>query len=121
VRDSLGTLVEDLLRGEIPLGKTYWLFGVLPGGALAVARTYLDRQNEFMPSPARTALEIGLGLLGIAYFPVMCVAIWRSSSKYQGPRWLAVLAKVVVVFGIIQFFVVTLTFSVRPAALGDIR
>jgi hypothetical protein len=103
---------EDLLRGDVPLGKTYWLFGVVPGATFSVVGTYLDRQREFMAVPA------AIGLLGIAYFPVICVAIWQSASKYQGPKWLAVLAKVVVVLSAIRFYtaVVTLPFGGLPAA-----
>ncbi len=105
------SLPLDLVRGDIPLGRTYWLFGVVPGGLLAVAQIYLERQRESIADPAGTALGMGLGLLAIAYYPLICVAIWRSATKYQGPRWLAVLAKVVVVLGVVRFLSEVMSFS----------
>ncbi len=40
-------LIKDLWRGDIPLVKTYWLFGVVAGIFFKIAFAYIKYQGTF--------------------------------------------------------------------------
>jgi hypothetical protein len=88
-------LIGRLWRGEVPLGRTFWLFGV----ALGVALSQLAFRLNVIPPP-RSALvgwaaAVVTAVAGV-YILSVAVAIWRSADRYRGrPVW-AVLAKITV-------------------------
>ena len=83
---------SKLANGDFGLAKTYWLYGVLVGviaNVLSNVITSISGLVIFMV--VYTAYEI----------PVV-MGVWRASSKYQGPRVWAILAKIAVVLGAIM-------------------
>ena len=105
-------VLSRLWRGEYPLWKTFWLFSVLVNFCLVMFFAYFDYLTVAMPlwfaRMARSIIDvIGVsawvgffvvlaGLVFIYSFVVL-VGLWRSASKYTGPKVWAVLAKVIVV------------------------
>jgi len=89
-------LVKQLWRGEVPLVRTYWIFGAL----VMVCVNFAWVVIEF--NYARILVSFGqypIWILLVAqytYFPFIYVAIWKSANKYAGPRHWSVLAKIAV-------------------------
>ena len=100
--DFLGAL----LRGDLPLAKVYWVYGVIGGflflvlpGAFAGGLQVAGSDNVAL---ATLSLFYRYGFAP-AYVVFISVAIWRSATNYQGnPLW-AKLAKAAVVLGVLDF------------------
>jgi hypothetical protein len=90
-------LIRDLWFGDVPLVKTYWLFGVVVGVGFAIAFTFIEYQSEGLSTGFGPILFIGLIVFCFIYVIFINVAIWRSANKYQGPRRYAILAKIMVI------------------------
>ena len=100
-------MIRKLWRGNYAF-LTYWVFYVVVGIALNV----IIAAAEGLLASARTLDLVAFFLLlaiGLAYYPLVCVGIWRSASKYQGRMVWAVLAKVHVVLGILANVVLFLS------------
>ena len=96
VREIKTTLVGDLWRGDIPLVKTYWLFGVVVGICFAMVFFWVNYLSTGLAEGFGPVFILGLMLLYFVYTAFINVAIWRSAGKYQGPRRWAILAKIMV-------------------------
>lgn len=93
-------LIKSLWRGDVALWKTYWLFAVLGGFAFNLSFVYIEFNSiAFYAIPGADLLVWTLTGCAFVYGVFMLFAIWRSASKYTGPRTYAVLARIVVVFG----------------------
>lgn len=95
-------LLKQLWLGEVPLARTYWVFGVLIGALFSIAAVtiefnYIEIYKSFGNIPTYSLLTAQY-----TYFPFIYVAIWRSSNKYTGPNHWAVLAKIAVVLGVLM-------------------
>ena len=81
-------------NGELSLPASYWgiglLGGLLYGGAIGIFTMMLGMSEDAM-----------WGFI-IPFQIYTVVGIWRSSDKYKGPKFWAVLAKIGVVLGIIS-------------------
>lgn len=78
--------LAHLWRGDFSLGMTYWGFAQLGGLILAVPQLGL-RVKGFV-----AAAEV-LDGMALVYSFVVIVGIWRSASRYPGPRIWADLAR----------------------------
>lgn len=92
-------LIKNLWRGDIPLAKAYWLFGVLPGIIFNVAFRYAQGEGAILTSQLAALFFLGIVLLFYVYSGFICVAIWRSATKYRGMARYAILAKIAVILG----------------------
>lgn len=97
VTDVNTNLVLDLWRGDVPLVKSYWLFGVVVGICFAITFAFIEYQGEGLSEGFGPLFIIGLIVVYFVYVAFINVAIWRSSNKYKGPRHWAILAKVMVI------------------------
>ncbi len=97
VTEEKTNLVLDLWRGDVPLVKTYWLFGVVVGICFAITFAFIEYQSEGLSEGFGPLFIIGLIVLYFVYVAFINVAIWRSSNKYKGPKQWAILAKVMVI------------------------
>jgi hypothetical protein len=83
--------------GEMSLPVTFWFWGVL--GSRIVLGVSLT-----LAKPSGSALIALIGLaVYLAYMVFIAVAIWRSSRRYNGPRFWADLSRVWLAIGIIFF------------------
>ena len=90
-------MITRLWRGEITLWKTFWLFGV--GGGLALELPIFSVMMALTDVPDDTTALVFLSALSflLVYLTWVFVGIWRASSRYQGEKIWAVLAKIAVV------------------------
>lgn len=93
------TQVAALWRGQIPLGKTGWLYG-LTGLLLLIVPLTLISSLGFGHSMRELILALSVATLLYAAF--MAVAIWRAAGNYQGRRAWRLLAKGSVAFVVLQ-------------------
>jgi len=97
---------SKLIDGDYGLAKTYWLFGVL----VNVGFNILFKVAESTASYPRQALAqiLILTSISVAYSVVVVIGTWRASGKYQGPKFWAILARIMVVIGIFGLIVMVL-------------
>ena len=87
------SVLRRLWEGEISLPVTYWVFGFLGNAVL----------NATYVGASLIAPELGALLLFplLGYWYLMAVAIWRSAGNYEGPAVWAMLARGVVLLGVL--------------------
>ena len=109
-------MITQLWRGEIPLWKTFWLFGA--GGGLAIGLPIFGAMLALTDVPDDTTASVFLAALGFLLVNLtwVFVGIWRAANKYQGEKAWVVLAKIAVVAG--TFNIVLLMVSVLFADTG---
>ena len=93
------TQVAALWRGQIPLAKTGWLYGLIGLLFLIVPLTLVSSLG-LGPSPRELILALSMATLLYATF--IAVAIWRAAGNYQGRRAWRLLAKGSVLFVVLQ-------------------
>ena len=80
-----------LSNGDFGLAKTYWIYGILVGIGANIISNFINSVGFLVLFiVACTAYEI----------PVI-LGVWRSSSKYNGLKLWAILAKISVVLWVI--------------------
>lgn len=86
--------LKKVFNGDERLVITYWVWGFL-GSIVVLILTWvvLFLIGFFNP--------VGFAILQLPWYIFIWVSIWRSAGNYQGPRFWAILAKVIVVLGII--------------------
>jgi lipopolysaccharide export LptBFGC system permease protein LptF len=82
-----GNYLTRLWRGQIPLGMTYWVWGVL--------------LNAFMRNLLIQGATTPYRVTYFVYYAFTMVAIWRSAGRYQGQRIWTTLARVSVILGVV--------------------
>jgi hypothetical protein len=91
-------LVFRLFNGDVPLVKTFWLYGVLVNFILnLIAFSY----PIFAHHPSTLFLNIFL-VVAVCYLIFIWISIVRSALKYQGRKIWTVLAITVVALGVIN-------------------
>jgi hypothetical protein len=93
------TQVAALWRGQVPLAKTGWLYGLI-GLLFPIAPLTLVPSLGLGPSPRELILALSVATLLYATF--IAVAIWRAAGNYQGRRVWRLLAKGSVLFVALQ-------------------
>ena len=87
------TIVE-LWHGELPLGRAFWLWGVLGGAAVGLFTTLLAVILLAAEAPAWLA-----ALAFAVHLPwnlVLLVGVWRSAGRPEVGRDAAFLARIVI-------------------------
>ncbi len=94
--------VIALWRGEVPLARTGWVYGL--GGLLLLIcpLTYLSRIEA---SPSWFPIILVLSFAVMAYSSFIAVAIWRSAGRYTGASAWRFLARGSVLFVAVQVVV----------------
>jgi hypothetical protein len=90
--------LQKLWRGEIGLGRTYWLWGnVIYGILLVVVGSFIAGVVSGLTSFV-FLVYIYISFLFVAGL-FMNVAIWRSAGNYDGPKGWAITARILVGIG----------------------
>ena len=93
-------LIRRLWRGNIPLARTFWLYGVCVNLSVVATMNYFLVYNKQALSTAVVYISIwAIIAFSIIYFPYIFISIWRSANKYQGHRFYTIAAKIIVIFG----------------------
>ena len=97
--------LKALWKGDIPLSITYWVFGFLLGSIFKVVSYVIEHNLMTMilkiPEQSLEYLLFTYNAWLVVYSIFISVAIWRSATKYKGSTIWAILAKVLVVLGIL--------------------
>lgn len=88
-------LVKTLWRGELPLGRAFWEYGIAYGLLLNLAFHFLFL--ALLVNEARPVLLAVAFLAPLPFNGLVVVAVWRSAGRYQGPKARANLARLGVV------------------------
>ena len=80
-------------NGKISLPWMYWFWGVLVGNLISQGTLFLALKLQLEPF----ALHYYL----LPYAAFWTVGTWRSANNYKGPRFLAFLTELLVIFPII--------------------
>ena len=92
-RGERRTIVE-FLRGGLPLGRAFWLWGILGGGIVSLFSTLLALTLIAASAPAWLAV-----LAFAAHIPwnlMLLVSIWRSAGRPEVSPAAANLARTVI-------------------------
>lgn len=81
-------------NGDLSLPMSYWLVGIVFGIILGLV-IGLFVGISGMP-------EIAINIILIPWYVYTAVGIWRSSDKYKGKKFWAILAKIAIVLGVIS-------------------
>jgi hypothetical protein len=85
--------MKEFIKGDLGLAKTYWLFGVVGSLVISlISRLFISIGSE----------PIIFIIIILAYSAVLWIAIWNSATKYEGEKIWAILAKIVVVLGVLR-------------------
>ena len=87
-------IVTRLIRGQFGLAKTYWLFNWVGGIVIGSVSNYLESQSLYLAFLAFFATAI-------LYSVIVVIGTWRAADAYDGWRGWAILAKVLIVVGIV--------------------
>ena len=89
--------IMDFWNGDVKLWKSFWLMRTLAAFVYGVIiATAWAVMNPYVEFPILLAL-----ILIVPVDVFMIIGTWRSSDKYKGPKFWAVLTKIVLVLGII--------------------
>jgi hypothetical protein len=113
-------LIKDLWRGDIPLVRTYWLFGCVPTIIFYLGFAYIDYLDSIYKLGSAILWLFILYVLDLIYSLFMSVAIWRSANKYQGMQRFVILAKVSVIFGVMAMLKLVFSGFQRQMAIISI-
>ena len=92
-RGEIRTIVE-FFRGGLPLGRAFWLWGILGGGIVSLFSTLLALTLVAASAPAWLAV-----LAFAAHIPwnlMLLVGIWRSAGRPEVSPAAANLARTVI-------------------------
>ncbi len=93
---------HNLLKGQIPLFITYWIFGIIPWIIYGLIGTMLSRfYLNIAEIPYIQFLFYLYLLFPFLYFPLIYIAIWNSSTLYTKNRLWPILAKLSVLLGVV--------------------
>jgi len=108
-------------RGELPLGVSIWVNGLLLSMLLTVATKALISMDDSFSLKVIAKLTLLLYATAIAGTVWQLVGIWRSALSYGGSSFRAMLAKIAVVIGLLHFlFLCYATYLPQSQNLVDI-
>lgn len=90
--------LRRLWRGEVPLADAFWNWAVIGGVSFNLLATMLFLA---LLSADRPVAALVIGHVPVPYNIVAAVGVWRSAARYEGPRQLAGLARVVTLVGMV--------------------
>lgn len=96
--DTQTSFLSNLIKGEIALWKTYWLFGVVGNIIVTILINVFAQFSE--------SLFLIMLIIAIIYKIGVFIAIWNSASKYIGLKIWAIVAKIMVILGFISILAI---------------
>lgn len=97
--------ISQLWKGEIPLCKTFWLYGLLGNTILSLAMLLTVGLSSVYKSLLGYFAVLLIVLIAIIYQGIIYGGLWRSADNYTGnPLW-KYLAKWIAVLGIFSIII----------------
>jgi hypothetical protein len=85
--------IVEFWRGDVPLGRAFWLWGILGGGVVSLVTTVFALALLTTGVPALLAALVFV--LHIPWNLVVLVGVWRSAGRPEVGRDTASLARLV--------------------------
>lgn len=95
--------IINLWRGDVPLPKTFWIFGLGVNILFDASLFYLDSHVDQWTSIFGQIAYLSVLLVFVIYSPFILIAIWQSANKYQGLQRYVIAAKIVVIVGWVHY------------------
>ncbi len=95
--------VVEFWRGGLPLGRAFWLWGILGGGLVDLLVTPLALALVVAGLPAWVIVAVF-----VAHVPwnvVLLVGVWRSAGRPEVGRDTAYLARLAIISWVVVLFV----------------
>jgi hypothetical protein len=92
-------MIVEFWRGGLPLGRAFWLWGILGGGIVSLFATLLALMLLAAGAPAWLA-----ALVFAAHIPwnlMLLVGVWRSAGRPGVSRATANLARLVILLWVV--------------------
>lgn len=92
-----------LIKGEISLPVTYWVFGYIANILFLAIQSYMlecVKQKGQWDSIYDFFIFWSFSIFAIIYSIFICIAIWNSADNYKGRKLWATLSKAAVLLGI---------------------
>ncbi len=89
--------MRSLWKGDVPLWKTFWLFGIVGFPVLSYAIDFLNLALIKNIPSASIYFVYAFAAISVVYLCFLLVAIWKSSTKYPGPITWNYLSKLAVI------------------------
>ena len=118
--------VARLMRGELGLARTYWLFNWVAGVAIGFVLRYLQIQTEssflarygaqvpvsgLLVSDLLYVIFLALCASVLVYVVIVAIGTWRAADAYEGWRGWAILAKTHFLVGLVLAGLVVFAWS----------
>lgn len=98
--------VKELWRGDVSLAFTYWVVLVIGNFLFVLNDMYWEASGFYNVMTFEKVVSFWTFIaVGIIYFLFTAVCVWRSANKYKGRILWPILAKAVVVFGVMRTIV----------------
>ena len=88
--------ILKLFKGDLPLYKSYWIYYFL-GNFLVSAPLMLIPIFQIQKFFYTKSILL---LIYLFYYFISCVGVWKSSQRYKGNKFLASLARFVIIIGV---------------------
>jgi hypothetical protein len=95
--------VVEFWRGDLPLGRAFWLWGILGGGLVNLLATMFALALVVAGAPTWVIV-----LVFVAHLPwnlVLLVGVWRSAGRPEVGRDMAYLARLAIIGWVVALFV----------------
>lgn len=95
--------IVEFWRGNLPLGRAFWLWGILGGAIIGLVSTLLALALLVAGAPTWLAM-----LVFAAHLPwnlVLLIGIWRSAGRSRVSRDTASLARLVILAWVVALSV----------------
>ena len=79
-------LIINLWAGDVPLVRTFWIFGVFVVVVFVYVPPIFYLSGSLPTIPAIRALSAAHFWISLIYVFFVIVAIWRSAIKYEGSK-----------------------------------
>ena len=86
--------IVDLWRGDLSLGRAFWLWGIVGGGVVSLLSTLLALMIVAAGAPAWLAVPVFAA--HIPWNLVLLVGVWRSAGRPGVSRAAANIARLVI-------------------------
>ncbi|MHA3318962.1 hypothetical protein [Legionella pneumophila] len=92
--------IKKLWKGDISLGITFWVFGVVVLGCFRILFYFINQNYiSIIVKYGNYPIYI-LSAIALLYSFFIWIAIWSSSIKYNGSKFIAAVAKVIVIISV---------------------
>lgn len=100
-----------LFKGEISLPMTYWVWFFFINFVILIASSFYFNNLPLELTSSQRYISIAIAIFSILYSIFILIAVWRSATKHDGSKLWANVAKIIVIFNLINLATDSYNFS----------